>query len=247
MIGVTRKGPEGSPAFLFLHGGVINRHMWNQVIGELEADFDCIAIDLPGHGDLADQRFDVDSSVEGAIEVLDALSVDEAGVVGLSLGGYVAQAMAAAHPHRVSGLALSGATIRYTGWDGLSTKLYGFVFPLLARPATKAFAKRLASDLGEEVATPILDTGISLKAGGQAFRRLPGRDYAAEMTSYTGPIILANGERDTDNREAEQLFREHHPEAKSIVIEDAGHACALQQPKAYAAAVAQLTRTPPLP
>ena len=60
------------------------------------------------------------------------------------------------------------------------------------------------------------------------------------MKNYRGPIIIANGERDTDNRDAEHLFLEYHPEAKSVVIEDAGHACALQQPAAFASVVDQL-------
>lgn len=98
----------------------------------------------------------------------------------------------------------------------------------------------MRDDLGDEIANPILDGGLAMKGGAQALRRLPGRDYAALMKNYRGPIILANGERDTDNRDAEKLFLEHHPDARSVVIEDAGHACALQQPAAFAGVVDQL-------
>ncbi len=215
--------------------------MWRPVIDELAGHYECIAVDLPGHGDLAERPFSMESSVDTVRRTLEAYAVEEASFVGLSLGGYVAQAFAAAHPDSVKGLVLSGATIRYTGWDGLSTRLYGALFPLLARPARKAFASKMTDDLGADVANPILDGGLSMKGGGQALRRLPGRDYAALMKNYQGPIILANGERDTDNRDAEPLFLEHHPAAESIVIEDAGHACALQQPAAFAGVVDQLT------
>lgn len=214
--------------------------MWRPVIDVLDDQYECIAIDLPGHGDLADRPFSMESSVETVRHVLDTLAVEHASLVGLSLGGYVAQAVAAAHPDRVKGLVLSGSTIRYTGWDGLSTRLYGFLFPLLARPARKAFASKMKDDLGDGIASPILRGGLAMKGGAQALRRLPGHDYAALMKNYRGAIILANGERDTDNRGAEKLFLEHHPEAKSVVIEDAGHACALQQPVAFASVVDQL-------
>ena len=240
MNGVTRRGAKGSPTILFLHGGVINRHMWGPVMDVLDPQYECIAIDLPGHGDLADRPFSIQSSVDTVRRALETHTIEDVSMVGLSLGGYVAQAVTAAHPDRVKGLVLSGATIRYTGWDGLSTRLYGALFPLLARPAAKAFASKMKDDLGDDVANPILNSGLSMKGGGQALRRLPGRDYAALMKNYRGPIIVANGERDTDNRDAEHLFLEHHPAAESIVIEDAGHACALQKPVAFARVVDQL-------
>ena len=240
MTGVTRTGSPGAPALVFLHGGVINRHMWIPVCEALGRDYDCIAIDLPGHGDRRDQVFKVDSAVHAIEDALDAFGVPAAAMVGLSLGGYIAQAMAAAHREKVTGLVLSGATIRYTGWDGLSTKLYGYAFPLLARPATKAFASKLRSDVEPRVADAILAGGLSMKGGGRSLRTLPGKDYAAEMVGFDRPIILANGERDSENRAAEKVFMEHHPHAISVVIEDAGHACALQQPTAFAEAVRKL-------
>ena len=90
----------------------------------------------------------------------------------------------------------------------------------------------------------MINGGLAMSGGAQALRRLPGTDYAMEMAGFKGPIVLANGERDTANRDAEALFREHHPGTESVVIEDAGHACALQQPEAFAAAVRHmLSRT----
>lgn len=240
MTGVTRRGPVGAPAIIFLHGGVINRHMWERVIGALDTDYDCVAIDLPGHGDARSRPFRMKSAIETVDAVVRSLELGGVFVVGLSLGGYVAQAYTAAHAEAVRGLLLSGSTIRYTGWDGLSTKLYGMLFPVLARPARKAFAAKMRSDLSDTHADAIIGGGLSMKGGAQSMRRLPGTDYAAEMVGFRGPIVMANGERDTPNRDAEALFMEHHPHAVSMVIEDAGHACALQQPEAFAAAVRQM-------
>ena len=239
MNGVTLTGKTDGPAVLLLHGGVINRHMWKPVTDRLEDRFRLISIDLPGHGDLQDKPFSIESAVERAVDVMDSLGVSGAVLVGLSMGGYVAQGVAATHPDRVSGLVLSGATIRYMGWDGWSTRLYGMVFPVVARPAHKAFVKQMAK-LGPDIANPIIEGGLSMKGGGQALRRLPGRDYAAEMAGFSGPVTIANGERDEGNREHELYFREHHPDARFVVIEDAGHACALQQPVDFADVVAQL-------
>lgn len=242
MTGTTVAGQSSSPAIIFLHGGVINRYMWGPVIDRLEAEHRCIAIDLPGHGDRKKEPFGIESSVLTVIETMDELSVDRATFVGLSLGGYVAQAAAAEHPDRVLGLVLSGATIRYTGWDGVSTRMFGYLFPVFAKPAMKSFASKMTKDLGQDLADQIIVGGLSARGGGQALRRLPGTDYAAEMEGFRGPIVLANGERDTGNRDGEAYFLSRFPEAESIVIEDAGHACALQQPDAFAEAVRHVVR-----
>ena len=240
MKGVTDIGPRGAPAIVFLHGGVINRHMWDPVMQWLTDDYRCLALDLPAHGALSGDVFTVDAARRRVLEVMDEREVSSATLVGLSLGGYVCQMVAAAAPDRTNGLVISGATIRYTGWDGLSTRGYGFLFPVASRPAMKAFARKMTEDLGEAVAAPILAEGLSAKGGGQALRRLPGHDYAAALAGLGIPVLIANGERDEDNREAEELFREHVPNAESVVIEDAGHACALQQPEAFAKAVRHL-------
>jgi pimeloyl-ACP methyl ester carboxylesterase len=148
--------------------------------------------------------------------------------------------MAAQHPDRTEGLVLSGATIRYTGWDGLSTRLYGIVFPLFAKPAMKSFAAKMSEDLGQELADQIMVGGLSARGGAQSLRRVPGADYAARMAGFQGPIVLANGARDTSNRDGEADFISQFPHAESMVIQDAGHACALQQPEAFAAVVRHL-------
>lgn len=236
MRGLTDSGIGDGPAAVLLHGGVINRHMWDPVSARLADRYRLIALDLPGHGDLHDQAFRIETSVDRVSRVMNELELERATLVGLSLGGYVAQAFAARFPDRTDGLVLSGATIRYTGWDGLSTAMFGWVFPVAAIPARRAFAKQLGK-LGPEIAGPILEGGLSMKGGAQALRRLTGRDYAQDMVGYTGPIVIANGERDDPNREGEEGFLEHFPSAIITVIEDAGHACALQQPEAFAAVI----------
>jgi 3-oxoadipate enol-lactonase len=214
--------------------------MWGPVIENLADEYDCIAIDLPGHGELMDENFSVDRSVEVVVDTLDHFGIETAALVGLSLGGYIAQATAGADPDRVDGLVLSGATINYTGWDGISTRFYGGLFPLLSRPAMKAFAKKMAKDLGPELADAVLVGGLSAKGGGQSLRKLPGVDYAEAMLGFSGPIVVANGERDTQNRDGEERFLELFPHTSCIIIKDAGHACALQQPESFSNAIRQL-------
>ena len=210
--------------------------MWAPVIDELAGKCNPIAIDLPGHGERHREPWTMAASVESVADVAEPGCV----VVGLSLGGYVAQAFAIDNPSVPSALVLSGATISYTGWDGFVTRMYGALFPLVARKAAKAMEDKMSEDFHAEFVVPILESGLNVKAGGQAFRRLPGRDYAAELGAYPGKIVVANGERDEPNRKGEERFSALNPESEFHLIEDAGHACAMQQPTAFAKVVEDL-------
>lgn len=240
MRGVTRMGPGDASSVIFLHGGVINRHMWLPVMEELSEAYDCIAVDLPGHGALRDTSFTMDLARQRVLSVMDELALSRASMVGLSLGGYVALDAAAAQPARVDGLVISGATVVYTGWDAMSTRLFGLIFPLVARRAEKAFSEKLQADFDPRHTKEILETGLSMRGGGQALRRLPGVDFGARLRDIAMPIVIANGERDDPNRASEDHFIGMHPDAKVMMIEDAGHACAIQQPVAFAGAVRAL-------
>jgi pimeloyl-ACP methyl ester carboxylesterase len=92
---------EGSgPAVLFVHGGLGDLRLWEPQALVLARHFRCIRYDLRfwGRSESPGVEF---SSVDDAIGVLDALDVDRAAIVGLSLGGGLALDVTLAHPERV--------------------------------------------------------------------------------------------------------------------------------------------------
>ncbi len=218
--------------------------MWYGVVPLLDNDLRCVTVDLPGFGDLAGQEFTVGSAIERVRAVNDWLGVERVALVGLSLGGYIAQAYAAENPDLVSGILISGATDPFNGLRGMGFRLFGSVMPvmlpLLGRRATKGYADSLRKDLDPGWADAIITGGLSPRAGAQVFRRVPGTDYARALAGYPGPIIVANGEDDTPNRKSEDRFMEVFPDAVSIPIPGARHAAPLDQPELFAAAVRRL-------
>ena len=90
-------GPQNAFPIVLVHGVSWTRKMWMPQLEALSDEFRVIAIDLPGHGALREQPFQLKAAVQAVMESLRQQTDDRALIVGLSLGGYVA--MAYAHDH----------------------------------------------------------------------------------------------------------------------------------------------------
>jgi 3-oxoadipate enol-lactonase len=102
------------PPLLLLHAGIADRSMWDDVVPMLTDRFRVIRFDLRGYGQtpLPDGPFVYASD---AAELLTALGIERAHLVGVSMGGHVALDLALARPEMVDRLVLVGAGI--DGWQ----------------------------------------------------------------------------------------------------------------------------------
>ena len=102
---------EGTgPVALFVHGVLLNKHLWRYQLTGLSDIRRCIAVDLLAHGDTVikpDQDVSVTANAAMLREVLDALKIDQVDLVGNDSGGGIAQIFAALHPDRVRTLTLT--------------------------------------------------------------------------------------------------------------------------------------------
>ncbi len=104
----TQHGRADGSVVVLLHSIATNSKLWLPQIAVWADSFRVVCIDLPGHGKSApDDSADFADYAERVIEVLDELKIDRAALVGLSLGGMVAQAIALNHPERVASLVLA--------------------------------------------------------------------------------------------------------------------------------------------
>src|SRR5579872_3822528 len=95
---------------LFVHGVLLNGHLWRHQLQDLSGIRRCIAVDLLAHGDTEiapDQDVSVTANAEMLREFLDALHIDQVDLVGNDSGAGIAQIFAATHPERVRSLTLT--------------------------------------------------------------------------------------------------------------------------------------------
>ena len=98
------------PVALFVHGVLMNKHLWRHQLSSLSDIRRCIAIDLLAHGDTEiDPYQDVSVTANALmiVEVLDALQIDQVDIVGNDSGGGISQIFAALNPDRVRTLTLT--------------------------------------------------------------------------------------------------------------------------------------------
>jgi len=107
-ISYTEQGT--GPVALFVHGVLLNGHLWRHQLEDLCDIRRCIAVDLLAHGDTEitpDQDVSVTANAEMLKEFLDALNIDQIDLVGNDSGGGIAQIFAALNPERVRSLTLT--------------------------------------------------------------------------------------------------------------------------------------------
>lgn len=98
------------PVMLFVHGVVMNKHLWRHQLAGLSDVRRCIAVDLLAHGDTEispGQDVSVTANAHMLREVLDALQIDKVDLVGNDSGGGICQIFAALYPSRVRMLVLT--------------------------------------------------------------------------------------------------------------------------------------------
>src|SRR5206468_7788734 len=111
-----REQGEGPPVVL-LHGFLCDSRAWEPQLRDLSDRYEVVAWDAAGAGASDDplETFTIIDWAEDLARLLDALTLEEAHIVGLSWGGLVAQAFVGRYPSRVRSLVLSDT---YGGWKG---------------------------------------------------------------------------------------------------------------------------------
>lgn len=106
----TEKGK--GPVLLFLHGFCETHEIWDEIVPQLSIHFRVITPDLPGFGESKplSNPFTIKEVGQAVIDFLTKAKIHKCVIIGHSLGGYVALAIAEARPDLLEGLCLFHST-----------------------------------------------------------------------------------------------------------------------------------------
>jgi pimeloyl-ACP methyl ester carboxylesterase len=255
---LPQEAGTGIPLVL-LHAFPLDSTMWDQVVPRLAGVGRVILVDLPGLGASplpAAGEPSLDVSADAVVAALDRLRVGRAVFAGVSMGGYVAMAVARRHPQRIAGLALIDTRSGADG-DQARENRFRMAEAVLGETGTRALAPMLDTLLGPstharrpELVAALAERLRSAPAAGVAWsqRAMAVRpDSTAVLAALAVPSAVVVGAQDVLATPASaQELAAALPDSVLTVLPDAGHLTPLEAPAALADAVIDLVvRTRP--
>jgi 3-oxoadipate enol-lactonase len=240
---------EGPPVLL-LHPLGVDRTFWGGVSG-LDG-MEVLTYDFPGHGEtpVPDRPYSVEDLTDQAAALLTGAGPGPVDVVGVSLGGLVAQRLAAVHPDLVRRLVVVDAVAVYPPalrqqWrDRAATTPEEGLEPLVGPTLALWFtAGRLAE--GGPVVEQVRSTFLGGDPQGYAYacRALEEVDLTDVIGRITAPTLVVCGDDDAPPfTAAARELAAMLPDARLVWLSPARHAGVLEQPGQFAAALAGFLR-----
>jgi 3-oxoadipate enol-lactonase len=248
-IKLHRKGK--GPALVLVHCLGVDRRLWDIAAG-LQSDFTLVSYDLPGHGEtpVPDSSYGVEDLSEQLAGALDRAGLDRIHLAGISLGGCVAQHLAATRPERVDRLMLIDTTPRYPdeqrkGWGERAA---------IAR--TKGVPAMIDMLLNIWFTPAFAASGAPAVAYvRECFARIPGEGYAKACEALAevdllalaprikAPTLIVIGEDDLPAfHESAKWLEQNIAGARKVVLAPARHASILERPAEFSKAAREFLR-----
>ena len=242
---VLHRTGEG-PAVLLLHPLAADRSFWDDVLPALDG-FEVLTYDFPGHGrtPAPGRPYTIEELADQARALLSDAGRDRVDVVGVSLGGLVAQRLAAEAPELVRRLVVVDAVAAYPEplramWRDRAARapvegMEPFVEPTLGL----WFTTDLLAE-GGEVVESVRRRLRSADPRGYALAcaALERADVTADLDRITAPTLLVCGEDDAPPFTAAATdLAERLPGGRVVWLAPARHAGVLEQPEQFRTAL----------
>lgn len=222
------------PAILLTHGYMASGHMWQPNIPALAVDHTVISWDNRGHGasDYPDDpaAYSPELALADMNALLDAAEVEQAVILGMSMGGYLSLRFQAFHPERTAGLVAVDCGPGFKraegreGWNKLANG-YGDSFESGSLDALD----RTRTEIKD---APHRDTfGLARVARGMLTQH--DDKVMTSLPEVAVPALVIVGELDHRFIPGSEYMAAKIPGARYEVIPAAGHASNMDQPAAF--------------
>jgi len=244
----TRSGTPGRPVIL-LHGIGGGKAIWAGSVSALsDAGFDAIAVDLPGYGEsLRETPGGMPVMAQAVLATMDALGLSRAALVGHSMGGLVAQEIAAIAPQRVSALVLACTSPAFGKADGAWQAQFvadrlkpldaGLGMPGLAAALVPPMLGPAAEPAGVALATRVM-AAVPEATYRSVLAAIVAFDRRAALPAIGVPTLCLAGEHDrTAPPKVLRGMADRIPGARYAELAGAGHIANVETPAAFDAVV----------
>jgi 3-oxoadipate enol-lactonase len=248
---------SGPPLLMIMGMGGTALSWGEPFLESLRQDFETIVYDHRGIGESSsmEEPFTIAQLAEDAAALLDALEIDSAHVVGISMGGMVAQELALAHPEHVRTLTL-GCT--YCGGQGSSLTSPEVIQRLTEammsgnreRAIRTAWEVNVSADFADDAAYATflangLERAVAIPVVMTQMQAIVGHDTLTRLPQLTMPTLVLHGTADQMVPvENGRLIASQIPESDLEIFDGVGHLFFWERPERAAELVRERATIP---
>jgi 3-oxoadipate enol-lactonase len=219
---------------IFCHALATRQELWERQRAALSRKFSIVSFDLRGHGESPPPvigDYSLESQADDVAALMDHLNISSAALVGISVGGEVAQVAAARHPHRFERLILSSTAChtepgRAAAWESRiqAAERLG-MSGIASATASRWFSESFASsnpDVVEWCRQCVASTSLESYVG--LARVIRVMDLRPLLGIITCPTLVLCGDQDRNTGpETAQMLAHLIPQSQMAIVEGSGH------------------------
>ena len=240
----------GEP-LLLIHGLGSSSRDWEYQLPAFSEHYQVITCDVRGHGQSAKPPgpYSVPMFADDIIQLMQALDIAPAHVLGISMGGMIAYQMAVDHPEMVKSLIAVNCNPELpvrNFKDRLAIWQREIIVQLIGmRKMGQVLSERLFIKPDQEKLRQIFVQRWAEndpKAYLAAMRAIVGWSVVAELPKLTMPVLVIAADQDYSFVDDKTAYIPLMPNAQMLVIEDSRHATPVERPEAFNQAVLSFYR-----
>jgi len=247
---------RGIPVIL-IHAFPMNQAMWDDQVLALAPMSRMITLDLRGFGasDIPLGPYWMALMASDVRSLMARLGVEQAVLVGLSMGGYVAMSLFRNFPDSVSGLVLADTRAAADTQDGRERRLASAEkaehhgVESIVDEMLQLLLSQTAIDTRPDVVNRARQIALQNRPEGVAAaqRGMAARPDSTEMLAIVDrpALVLVGSEDRLSTPEETRGWQERMPNSQLAIIQGAGHLSNIEQPEAFNSALADFIKTFP--
>lgn len=232
---------EGHPLVL-LEGGQLDCRMWDDQFSEISQKYQVIRYDVRGFGGSGEWGASYQAH-EDLRALLDTLAIEQAHLVGLSLGGRISIDFALEYPEKVSSLVLAGPGLSGFNWSS-NEWINSILEAMLEGDSIRAAELWLESPYmapameQEELADRLRNLAVE---NARVWAHLDTQEAplsppaVGRLDELDAPTLLIVGSRDIQNihKIVKLLLGSNIPDVRRVVFNGSGHMVNMEQPERF--------------
>jgi len=238
-------GPPEAPPLVLIGGWASYRWIWFRQIPTLKTKYRCIVFDNRGSGRSSkpDYPYSMEMFAKDTVGLMDVLGVRTAYILGISMGGLIAQQIAISYPERVKGLIIVSSHFGGPNQIHMDDRTLALLVALPTETVSMEQAREMRYKAtfspqflmenrtvieqidvwAERYPTP-LHAQVNQSAATSAF------NSESELKQITAPTLILHGDQDkavpTENG---RLLAERISKSRLVILQGASHFCIIEK------------------